>query len=373
MSRNQLASLVLAAAATTLLAQSRPAHAQIRCTAQIRDRATRAIFSVSEALEQRTGLLEDEYTRLRGATAEWRALASSPQLQACAKVSPPFDRWWRNWVRRFAEHTLQQAGERLAELCAPQVRSYLRRRIDLTEEALDRGDLARARALAGGTEIALRSRDLFRTCQPTRDEVAHDLDVTIPQIYDRVALPTVLRDMASSYIRSRGPWNAAIADLSAPPDRVADASKQLASAAGVATLRHDLAKCERGAAIARELGATDHTRVALPGDDQATVGAVDSWCRATADSSDSVLSRIATRVDNYNRLERERWERYQIDGWGMRKVYRALGRPEAIVRHGARTEWRYRGKQCIVYVFGAHGREISHTSNACPVPATAAL
>ncbi len=372
MSRILTSCLVLAAATSALLIQPRPARAQSRCTAQIRDRATRTIFAVSEALEQRTGLLEDEYTRLRGATADWNALASSRELRACAKASPSFDRWWRNWVRRFAEDTVQQAGERLAELCAPQVRSYLRRRIDLTEEALDRGDLAGARSLAGETEIALRSRDLFRTCQPTRDEVTHELDVTIPEIYDRVALPTVLRDLAASYARSRGPWDAAVADLSAPPDRAVNASKQLASADGAAALRQDLAKCEQVAAMARELGATDTTGVALPGGDRATVGAIDGWCRSTADRTESVLPKIATRVGTYNRIERERWERYHIDGWGMRKIYNALGRPDAVVRRGTRTEWRYRGEQCIVYVFAAHGRELSHTSGACPAPATAA-
>ncbi len=363
MTRSIKLGILVAVAAVATVAHGPSARAQSDCGAQVRDRAMRVIFDVSQALAQRTALPEDEYTELRGAIADWDALTGSHELVACAERTPGFTRWWNGWVRRYADAPVHQARARIAALCAPQVRSYLRRQIETTEAALARAELARARALASETEIQLRSRDLFRTCPGTRDEVAHELDVTIPAIYDRVALPTVLRQLATTYRGARQPWDAAVADLRGPADSVVAASVLLASPEGRAALRRNLDACTHAGAMARQLGATDATAVPEAG---ASMSEVEDWCRTTAGDNASVLARVADRVKTRDRIERERWERYQIDGWGMRKVYQALGRPDRVSRRNGRTEWLYGGATCTTYVFGAHGRELSRSTRPCP-------
>lgn len=357
---------LLSIGATAGAARAEPAEPS--CLTAVETRATHLLFDVTLQLERHQVSWTGEFEALGEVVSAYRAHVASESTRACLDSSSALANRFERWQMRHARPTLDDADERLGKLCSRHTLDIIggaRRAID---KALAAQRLAVASDRADSLEDTLTTDSIVLRCEATRARVADMVSDYIPSVRAKVALPRVADELRETYATVADPWSSAKAALATSGRSIEQAPAALATAGGQSAFRARLERCGRLASSLRSLGAGADFELATASGDAVSLADAEAKCRAIAGHANTVFADVERHNAEYTETQRKLWERRNIKGWGMQKIYNELGRPLDVSKPtlGA-IRWLYRdGDTCARHSFSTRGKHLSERAVACP-------
>ncbi len=387
--------LTLCAAALTLATaaiSSSTAEAKLpeTCIDRLESKSQMLIDRVASEISRNHSYLENHHSGIQGAWQEFVRYFRGAWAAECLETYPQHKERYNAWLAEHAQPVSNAAAAKMGEVCTAYTESLITKGQKELEEYLDRGAedqvITNARSLEGHLK-----RPIVVSCKATSALVRDVTENYIPDIRNRAKLARESVSFSGSVFNIDKTLSQASRAFASKGTNLEPAPGVLTGSQGMADFGRALERCSGDVAKLRSSGAADDyvltnrqlqppprlppgtTWKAPEGRASMTLKQAEVLCATHVAGLSELFAKAKTHNEKYQAQRAKAWEKANLKGAGMRKVYQANGkRWPKIENLGSKVVWTYRSyttgaltHECKEYVFSRGGALKTRKTRLC--------
>lgn len=391
----RLVGLPLTAAIACFLGQAYQIHdanagLPENCIDRLESKSGALIGSVSSEISRSHGRLENHYSGVQGAWKEFVRYFRGAWAAECLETHPQHKERFNAWLATNAQPVSDAAGVKLSELCTAYTDQLIQKSTEKLDDYLAQGSEAQVLTNARSFEGHLK-RPIVAECKATREKVKNITDTYLPAIRNRAKLDRASQSFASRIFLVDTVLTEATVAFASKGVNLVEAPGVLTGSQGMADFGRSLQTCVDEAETLRSFGANGTYELKSPrhqppsrlppgvqwktpeGRASMTLVEAEALCRDNVGGLTELFERAKTHNEKVMAQRAKAWEKQNLKGAGMRKVYAANGkRWPKIENLGSSVVWTYRSyttgaltHECKEYVFSRGGALKNRKTRLC--------
>ena len=391
----RLVGLSLTVALTCLLSQAyevREASAALpeNCIDRLESKSGALISNIQSEMSRSHSRLENHYSGVQGAWKEFVRYFRGAWAAECLATHPQHKERFNAWLAANAQPVSNAAGAKLSEICTAYTDQLIQESTEELDAYLAQGSEAQVLTNARSFEGHLK-RPIVAECKETRDKVKKITESYLPTIRNRAKLDRASQSFASRIFLVDSVLNEAAVAFASKGASLVEAPGVLTGSQGMADFARSLETCVDEAAKLRSFGADSSYPLKSPrhqpptrlragvswtapeGRASMTLAEAEALCKDNVAGISDLFEQAKKHNEKVMAQRAKAWEKENLKGAGMRKVYAANGKRWPKVENlGSSVVWTYRSyttgaltHECKEYVFSRGGALKNRKARLC--------
>ncbi len=343
------------------------------CLRDAQKKVSRLSFNLDFAVQRRTDLTEQRFIKIDNAYRALRKFLTSDALKKCLRTHPRQGKQFSTWRRKHIDPAMASALAEQNQTCTVHGEYVISQAKAKVAQAFASGHPKQGVALANQLAKTLKNRRLLSSCIPL-DEVRKELLTNyVPQVRADAAIPKIISNMSAAYFSATKTYQRALSALTTSGKSMRAAPITLTTKLGYRAYQNTIAKCLESGRALQNLGAKSDLAL---GETDTAVTLQSAFARCEQMHGNTQLrAKVIAHNKRHEQVTRKKWERINLKGWGMTKLYRERGKPLSVARRGKTIIWSYASGPakvthipCTGYLFSQRGKLMGQVKSRCNRP-----
>ncbi len=360
------------------------------CIERLESKSQMLIDRVASEVARNHSRLENHYGGMKGAWQEFVRYFRGAWAAECLETYPQHKERYNAWLAEHAQPVSNAAAAKMSEVCTAHTDALIAKSKQELEGYLARGAedqvLINARTFEGHLQ-----RPIVAGCKAASAKVREIRESYLPALRSRAKIARLSQSFSGRIFNIEKTLREAEVAFASKGKSLAPAPGVLTGSQGMADFGNALEACSKDVGELRKLGAEDAYTFAnkqmqppsrLPpgtswnapaGRASITLRDAEVLCAENLAGLSELFAKAKTHNEKYQAQRAKAWEKANIKGAGMRKVYNANGkRWPKIENLGSKVIWTYRSyttgaltHECKEYVFSRGGALKTRKTRLC--------